>query len=68
MRIYITYCNPNEKSAKDHWYRREIDIISQPEKGKQIFYTCGYVLFAHISVHTIQDNADRITEKCSVRN
>jgi len=40
----------------------KLDIISQPEKGKQIFYICSNVLFAHISVRTIHDNADRITE------
>jgi len=40
----------------------KIDIRSQPEKGEQIFYICGNVSFAHISVHTIHDNADKITE------
>ena len=41
----------------------KLDIRSQREKGEQIFYICGKDSFAHISVHTIHDNADRITER-----
>ena len=40
----------------------KLDIRSQPEKDEQIFYICGNILFAHISVRSIHDNADRITE------
>jgi len=40
----------------------KLDITSQPEKGELIFYKCSNVLFTHISVRTIHDNADRITE------
>jgi hypothetical protein len=46
----------------------KLDIISQSEKGEQIFQMCGNVLFAHISVCTIHDNADKITESAQSLN
>ena len=41
---------------------REIGVISQLEKGKQIVDICCNVKFIHVSVHTISDNAARIIE------
>jgi hypothetical protein len=37
------------------------------EKGEQIADICRNVRFTHISVHTIHDNADRITESAKSR-
>jgi len=38
----------------------KLDIISQPEKGEQIFYISHNVRYTHISTRRIYDNADRI--------
>jgi len=38
-----------------------LDIISHHEKDERIV-DVWHVRFAHISVHAIRDNADRITE------
>jgi transcriptional/translational regulatory protein YebC/TACO1 len=40
----------------------KLKVISQFEKGEQIFYICHNVRCVHISVRTICDNANRITE------
>ena len=40
----------------------KLDLISRLEKGEWIFYVCHNVRRAHISVHTIRDNTDKITE------
>jgi hypothetical protein len=37
-------------------------VISHLEKGEWILDICHNVRFAYTSVHTIRDNADRITE------
>jgi hypothetical protein len=39
-----------------------LDIISRHEKGEQFIDMCHNVRYTHISVRTIRDNADRITE------
>jgi hypothetical protein len=39
-----------------------LNIICQHEKGEWTVDICLNVRFAHISVHTICDNADKITE------
>jgi hypothetical protein len=36
-------------------------VISQLEKADRTFDICCNVRYAHISVHTIHDNANRIT-------
>jgi len=40
----------------------KLKVISQLEKGEQIFYICRNVRCVHISVCTICDNANRITD------
>jgi aspartate carbamoyltransferase catalytic subunit len=40
----------------------KLKVISQLGKGEQIFDICRNVRCAHISVCTIRDNANRITE------
>jgi IS30 family transposase len=40
----------------------KLDSVSRLEKGDWIFEICHNVRRAHISVHTVCDNADRITE------
>jgi hypothetical protein len=55
--------NQMKNQQKSIGKEEKLDIRSQPVKGEQIFYICSNVSFAHISVHTIHDNADRITER-----
>jgi len=40
----------------------KLDKISQLEKGEQMVHIRHNVKFTHSSVHTIYDNADKITE------
>jgi len=40
----------------------KLDVINQPEKGLWIVDICCNVWFAHSSVRTIPDNADKIKE------
>jgi hypothetical protein len=47
----------NAISIEEKW-----DVIHQPEKGEKIVDICHNVRFTHISIHTICDNADKITE------
>jgi len=47
----------NVISTEEKW-----DIINQHEKGEKIVDIRHNVRFTHISIHTICDNADRITE------
>ena len=42
--------------------KEKLDGISQPEKGEQTVGICYNVKFAPICIHTVHDNADRITE------
>ena len=44
----------------------ELDVISQLEKVNEIVEICCNVRFAHISVHTIHNNADRIRESAKL--
>ena len=53
---------PGEKSAKIIGIEEKLDVISPLEKGERIVDVWCNVRFAHSSVHTICDNADRITE------
>ena len=62
MYIYITLCNPSEKLAKDNQYSREIRRNKPTWNGEQTVDISHNVRLAHGSVHTIHDNADRITE------
>jgi hypothetical protein len=43
-------------------YEEKLDVTRQLEKGERIVDICHNVRFAHSSVYTIRDNADRITE------
>ena len=58
--------SPSAVQVKNWWktinIKEKLDIISRLEKGGQIYYMCHNVWYAHISVHTIRDNADRIAE------
>ena len=48
---------------KDNQYKEKLEVISQLEKGERTNErTCCHVEYVHISVRTIRDNADRITE------
>jgi len=40
----------------------KVDVISQLEKVEQIVDRCHNVRFTYISIHTVHDNTDRITE------
>ena len=40
----------------------QLDIISRLEKGERVFYVSLNVKYTHISVRTIRDTFDRITE------
>ena len=40
----------------------KLDVIGQLEKVNEIVDICCNVRFAHISIHTIRDNVDRIRE------
>jgi len=42
--------------------KEKFDVISRLEKGEQISNVCRNVRFTHSCIHTICDNADRITE------
>ena len=53
---------PGEKSAKIIGVGREIRCNKPTEKGERIVDTWHNVRFAHSSVYTVCDNADRITE------
>ena len=53
--------------AKTIYIEEKLDVISHHEKGEQIFYTHGNVIFTHTSIHTIRDNTDRITESAQSR-
>jgi len=44
----------------------KLDTLSQPEKSDWIVDICHNVRYAHISVHTIHDNADWITESAKL--
>jgi hypothetical protein len=62
-------CKSTSSSAiqvKNRWKtisnEENLNIICQLEKGEWIVDTCLNVRIAHISIHTICDNADRITE------
>jgi len=50
------------KTGEDNQYWREIRHSKQTWKGEQIVDICLNVIFTHSRKHTIQDNADRITE------
>jgi hypothetical protein len=45
----------------------KLDVISQLERGEQVVDKWHNVRFAHCSVHTICDNADRVTESTKSR-
>jgi len=57
---------PNAIQVKNHWEtvsaEEKLDVISQLEKGKWFDDKCHNVRFAHGSLRTIRDNADKITE------
>ena len=38
----------------------KLDIVSQLEKGEQIFEVWRNVRFTHSSIRTVHDNADRL--------
>ena len=40
----------------------KLDIINQCEKGELIFYIRHNVIFTHINICTVRDNAHSITE------
>jgi hypothetical protein len=42
--------------------KRNLDVISRPDKGERNFYVCFNVKFAHSSACTVCDSVDRITE------
>jgi len=42
--------------------KKELDVISQLDKGERIVDICRKVRFANISLRTLCDNGDRITE------
>ena len=42
--------------------KRNLDVISRPDKGEWNFYVCFNVKFAHSSACTVCDSVDRITE------
>ena len=44
----------------------KLHAISQLETGEQIVDICHIVRFTHISIHTIHDNIDKITESTEV--
>jgi hypothetical protein len=62
MYIYIISCNPSKHLLKTISIEKKLDIISRLEKGEQIVQVCCNVGFAHSSIHTVHDNADRITD------
>jgi len=43
-------------------FEKNLDVISQLEKGEQIVETCHNVKLAYSSIHTICDNVNRIKE------
>ena len=51
-----------KNSQKTFTSEEKLYIISCLEKGEQIVYICLNVRFAYSCIHTIRDNADRITE------
>ena len=55
------YSSPSAIQVKKDGIEEKLDI-SRLEMGEQIVDTSCNVRFTHISVHTICDNADRITE------
>jgi len=58
--------SPSAIQVKNWWntinIEEKLEEISWLEKCEQIFYICHNVTCPHSSVHTIADNADRITE------
>ena len=61
-RIYITFCNPSGKSVKDSGYWREIRHNKPTWNCERIVDMCSKVGLARISIYTVHDNADRISE------
>jgi hypothetical protein len=57
--------SPSAIQVKNQWKtvstEEKLDVISQLWKGEWIVDICQNVSFAHISVHTIRENDDRIT-------
>jgi len=55
--------------VKNRWKtigtEEKLDVVSQLEKGELIVDICRNVRFAHRSVWTIHDNADRIKESAN---
>jgi hypothetical protein len=48
--------------VKDVNNEEKLDVINQLGKGEQITDLCRNVRFAQISVRTVHESADRITE------
>jgi hypothetical protein len=61
--LCISQRNPSEKSAEERAssIEEKSDVISRLEKGERIVDKWRDVRFAHSSVRTIGDNADRVT-------
>jgi len=60
---FVTKCNPSETMVKDCQYWKEIRCNKPNWKGsEQIVDIFGNVWSTHISIRTICDNADTITE------
>jgi len=64
--------SPSAIQVKNWWEtistEEKLDVISWLEKGEQIVDICHNVKLTHSSVHTICDNAGRITESAKSRN
>jgi len=62
--------SPSAVQLKIRWkivsIEEKLDTLSQLEKGERIVDICHNVRYAHISVHTIHDNADWITESAKL--
>jgi len=58
--------SPSAIQVKNWWktigIEEKLDVISRLEKGEQIVHICHNVRCPYRSVHTIGDNANRITE------
>ena len=58
--------SPRAIQVKSRWKtvstEEKLDEINRHEKGERIVDICHNVMFAHSSVCTIRDNADKITE------
>ena len=54
------------KNRRKTSFEQKLDVLRWFEKGKWIVDICHTVRFAYISIYTIHDNIDRITESTEV--